>query len=176
MRITSANDYILDMERTNQNLWNLFFFILYPVIVLVFLRVASSRGIDVTNIQFTDFLLFVFATFRLIRLFVYDKVSQWLRDLFLDKEFMQGDNDEGVFFLKKPRLGVRRTISDILDCPWCVAPWVALTLFAGFAFFPGVTWFFMVILTVSGLASFTQVTSNMVGWRAEYYKKEVNER
>lgn len=112
----------------------------------------------------TQVILIVLATFRLIRLFVYDEVMKWFRDLFWDP------SPDGAILSKPPR-GSRRVMADLLDCPWCLGIWSALfSVFVYFYFSWGP--FLVFILAVAGASSFIQVVSNAVGWTAEHKKIE----
>ena len=111
-----------------------------------------------TEISTFDFILLSLATFRLIRLFVYDKVSLFVREYFADE-----------------KSGPKKTIGDLLGCPWCFGVWAG-TLLVFFYYVMPMAWFVILILAVSGVASFIQILINMIGWRAEQLKNEVQGR
>jgi energy-converting hydrogenase Eha subunit G len=108
----------------------------------------------------------VLATFRLTRLFVYDKITFFIRDaLYHVKEEY---TEEGVtYFLKKERVeGPMLTAYELLTCPWCFSMWAA-TFVAFFYFFTPLAWLPICILAISGVASLVQIITNMIGWAAE---------
>lgn len=106
-----------------------------------------------SSVPLFDAALMAFATFRVTRLIVYDKISQWFRNLFAY------DNN---FFA---------TIRDLLACPWCIGIWAALAVaFCYFAF--SWAWFVIFFLALAGMGSLLQVIANAVGWKAESLKHE----
>ncbi len=107
-----------------------------------------------TTISTFDFILLSLATFRLIRLFVYDKVSLFVREYFANG-----------------KSGPKKTVGDLLGCPWCFGVW-ASTFLIFFYYVMPMAWFVILILAVSGAASFIQIFINMIGWRAEQLKNE----
>lgn len=137
--------------------------------ILVDLKLISSFQ----DLNLFDITLIALACFRLVRLFVYDSVAQFIRDFFLD---IKEDKVGHVVMIhrSKPRGGVKRLISDLLGCPWCTSVWVAL--FATFFYYliPGL-WFAYLVLVISGLGSFIQIFTNKIGWQAEYNKGVVAE-
>ncbi|MDP3958218.1 MAG: DUF1360 domain-containing protein, partial [bacterium] len=137
------------------------------------------------GIPLLDFFLIVLAIFRLIRLFSYDKITQFLRDFLYDFEELPagraigaggpGDRGEGVRVKQKPLRGIRRTILELLDCPWCTGVWIALFV-VFFYFYTPYFWFPLLILAVSGVATFLQLTANMIGWTGERLKRETEQK
>lgn len=131
-----------------------------------FMGISTLRDVGVF-----EFVLLSLAVFRLTRLFVYDSVSQWIRDIFLDTK---EETVAGVVYVirSKPQTGIRRLFTDLLGCPWCVGVWISL--FAVFIYFMWpITWFFWLLLAVAGTSSFIQILANQVGWSAEYGKLSV---
>lgn len=143
-----------------QNLWNflfsVFFFIVLGASVCLVDRV---HGFYPTSIPPFDVLLIAFASFRITRLLVYDKIAQWLRDLF-------AGGREGTF---------RHTVSDLLACPWCIGFWGALIATTAYFVVPW-AWFVILFLALAGMGSLLQVVANAVGWHAENLKLEAKER
>ncbi len=107
------------------------------------------------EISVFDFILISLATFRLVRLFVYDHVTLFIRTYLADSSH-----------------GFKKATSDLFDCPWCFGVWAATFLIVLYFLVP-MMWFVILILAVAGVASFVQMLSNMVGWRAEQLKHEV---
>jgi hypothetical protein len=145
---------IIMENRTEQNIWNAFFVLLYAILFISALSVLSrANGGLPTEIPLFDVFLIAFASFRLIRLFGYDKIMRWLRDLFSG-------------FKKGPG----KTISDLLGCPWCIGPWVVLGLSFFYFLIPEIAWLPLFVLSIAGVASVIQILSNLIGWSAEHKK------
>lgn len=138
-------------NRVEQNVWNIGFTVFYAVLLLVMMVVLFRlEGSLPTAISFFDVALIVLATFRLIRLFVYDKVMRWFRDLFASA-----------------KRGPAKTLSDLLGCPWCLGLWMGTFVVFFYFLLPDIAWFIILILAVSSLASVFQLLANLIGWSAE---------
>ncbi len=164
------------MLQDDQDFWNLTFGLLFLMLfvnALVILHVVA--GIVPRYIPLYDFALLALATFRLTRLFVYDKIMQHVRDLFLDKTLRMGDDGERIVLRQKPFGGPRRTIADLLSCPWCIGMWFALFV-SFFYFLTPYAWFPILFLAIAGVASFIQVAANLIGWKAELLKMQVEDK
>ncbi len=163
-------------KRNNQVFWYLAY-ILFFVAILTFsaLILARVNGGLPSGITTFDLVLIILATFRLTRLFVYDKVSKFFRDWFLDEENLISQDGELLIARTRPEDGPRRTGLELLECPWCVGVWFA-ALVVFFYYLTPITWYFILILAVSGVSTFIQILANMIGWRAEHLKNKVNNK
>ena len=119
----------------------------------------SVRGFYLGAVPPFDALLLALASFRVTRLVVYDKISRWFRDLF--------DDPRGY--------GLRHTIHDLLNCPWCIGFWSALLLVVLY-FTQDWAWSVIFFLAVAGVGSMVQLYANQVGWRAENLKLDAKEK
>ena len=160
--------------KNDQGLWNFIFSALFVVLLVLSIWILYTLGRLPTAIPFFDIVLISLATFRLTRLFVYDFVTQFVRDLFLDTELMQTAEGKVVLVRTKPSGGSRRTIIDLLSCPWCFGVWAALVVIFAYFLTP-FAWFVILVLAVAGVASFIQILVNMIGWRAEHLKKKAQD-
>ena len=139
----------------DQNFWNAMFsigFVFLAFFLGGFVYIADEgypRSID-----WFDALILSLATFRLVRLFVYDKVTAWIRALFADATS-----------------GPRKPAYDLLLCPWCFGVWAALFVCFFYYTMP-MAWFFLLVLAIAGVGSFFQLLANMIGWKAELGKLE----
>lgn len=156
------------MRITDQYFWNVVFLIFF--IVLVFLGTVILESESVTpysDLTLVDFTLITLASFRIVRLVVYDKIFAFFREQFYD-----ATEYKGKIVLVKPESGPRRTLADLISCPWCFGVWATAMvsffyLLTPYAFFP------VLLLALSAVASFLQILSNLVGWKAEQAKNEV---
>ena len=83
------------MQKDDQNFWNIIFSLFFLAVAVCMIRsLYLSNGELPTTIPVFDLLLLILATFRLTRLFVYDKITHFLRDMFqhVDEVYTQ----EGV--------------------------------------------------------------------------------
>ncbi len=150
--------------KNDQHVWNFLFSLVFVALAFYGVLFLWSEDKLPTRINLFDFFVLVLACFRLTRLFVYDKITQFVRDFFLQSEVV-----DGVVVKRKYVKGPLRTLSDLLDCPWCTGVWVALpALF--FYFYTPFAWFPLFLLAVTALATFIQLTANAIGWTAENLK------
>ncbi len=153
----------------------------YSITIIVFLILVFLgaiilyflKGYVPSRIEPDDLFILTFASFRLIRLFTYDQIMRVVRDLFLDKKEIISQDGEIMIERYKPKMGFKRSLSDLFGCPWCMGIWISFfTIFLYFAFPP--IRYFALILALAGLASSFQIFMNMIGARAELYKHENN--
>jgi hypothetical protein len=83
------------------------------------------RGGYLVSVPPFDALFMAFATFRITRLIVYDKITRWFRELFVRRRVYEKDARGGS---KSPliKAGFFPYIYDLLQCPWCIGFWSAL--------------------------------------------------
>jgi hypothetical protein len=147
---------------SDQYFWNFVFSVFFLIlIVLGAIILETESRILLTELSVVDYTLITLATWRLVRLFVYDAVTKFFREQFWDVVKVGRG-----YRLEKPKSGPRRTIADLLSCPWCFGVWAAALvvfcyLITPYAVFP------IILLAISAVASFLQVLSNLVGNAAE---------
>ncbi len=152
---------------TDQYFWNFVFTLFFIVLVVLGTIILETESrIPLTDLQLIDFVLITLATWRLVRLFVYDAVTKWFREQFFDVK-KTGRKLE----LVKPKVGPRRTLADLLSCPWCFGVWASAMvtffyLLTPYAVYP------VIFLAISAGATFLQLLSNLVGHRAEQLKNQ----
>lgn len=154
---------------TDQYFWNLVFTVFFVILVVMGAIILETEArIPLTDLELVDYVLITLATWRVVRLFVYDAVTKWFREQFFDVKKVGRKHE-----LVKPKTGPRRTLADLLTCPWCFGVWAGamMTFFyliTPYAVFP------TILLALSAVASFLQLLSNMVGHRAEQLKNQNN--
>lgn len=159
-------------KNTDQNFWNFISSVVFLVILGVFVYRVDSMGGIPKRIDLFDFTIITLATFRLIRLFVYDKVTEFIRDFFMTEIIKVDEKTGKEYKVKVPYCkGPLRTISELFDCPWCISVWVALFVTLMYLYFPW-AWIIIVIFAIAGVASLLQLFSNMIGWSAEHLKQK----
>lgn len=177
------------MQCENEKRWNMFFFILGAMLVLGLaydLHTRPGARFVLESITALEIALLALATFRLVRLFVYDRITKFIRDWFVEKPELggpvcacdinsvksgaaHGNHDENGGHCYKS--GFKAAVSHLLSCPWCVGVWAALPL-AYFYLLTPLAQFPILVLAVAGLASFLQLLANLIGWHAEKKKQE----
>ncbi|MFA5961248.1 MAG: DUF1360 domain-containing protein [Parcubacteria group bacterium] len=134
-----------EIYKNSQAFWHNFFSAIFLALVAsatYYLNLTHKLG---REISWFDFTLLFFATFRLIRLFVYDTITEHVRG-----------------YLRRYSSGYRRELSMLINCPWCTGIWAGL--FVAFIFFLSpLTHFFVLLLAISGLGSIVQTIIWRVG-------------
>ncbi len=154
------------MNKDDQAQWHFLFSLFFVGVAGVLYAILLETVPVPRKIPLFEALLIALATFRLTRLFVYDTITQFVRDWFLDVRMVEGKSEA---VREKPASGPRRTIATLLGCPWCFAVWPALVL-SFFYFYTPHAWFFILVLALAGVASIFQVVANLIGWSAEFKK------
>lgn len=154
---------------TDQYFWNFVFALFFLTITGTMAVIVLSPDVYKPLPTFTpmDLVLIVLATHRLIRLFVYDVITKFFREQFYDAE----TNKRGEVMLYKPPHGPRRTLADLLSCPWCFGVWAAAVTVFLYAVTP-YTYYFVLLLAVASVATTLQLTTNLIGHRAEQLKHQ----
>jgi small-conductance mechanosensitive channel len=155
---------------TDQYFWNIVFLAFFSgLVVMGSIILETETRIPFAKLTLIDYTLITLATWRVTRLFINDAITKFFREQFYDvKKVGKG------FQLEKPKFGPRRTIADLISCPWCFSVWAgAMVIFfyliTPYAIYP------VIFLAVSSLASFLQVLSSAIGYKAEILKKESGE-
>ncbi len=152
---------------TDQYFWNFVFLVFFlGLVVMGTIILETESRITFEELTLVDYLLLSLATWRLTRLFIYDAITRFFREQFWDL-VPAGKS----FELEKPKFGPRRTLADLLTCPWCVSTWAAASLTFFYLLTPYAI-FIVMLLAVSAVASFLQILSNLMGHKAELLKKE----
>ena len=159
----------------DQNIWNFVFSVFFLLVLIAALwEVWGEHGTFPHSVPLFDAVLMAFAAFRTTRLIVYDKITRWFRELFVERSVVEKEGEKWVE-LRPLRRGIRNTIHDLLGCPWCIGFWSALVISFGYFVFPW-AWYVIFFLALAGAASLLQLTANMIGWKAENLKLEAHER
>lgn len=153
---------------TDQYFWNvvfgLFFFMLAIMGAII---LETETRIPFNEITLFDITLITLASWRVIRLFVYDSITKWLREQFYNvRKLGKG------YVLEKPATGPRRTLADLFSCPWCFGVWASASVTFFYLLTP-YAFYFVLFLAISAVATFLQLLTNMIGWQAEKLKAEV---
>ena len=133
---------------TDQYFWNfvfgVFFIVLFVMGVIILETEAKINPADLTVL---DISLITLASWRLIRLFLFDAITKWFREQFWDVKKVGKD-----FILEKPATGPRRTIADLMSCPWCFGLWAASFMVFFYCLTP-IAFYPTLILAISALAT-----------------------
>jgi len=153
---------------TDQYFWNVVFILFYiGLLIMAMIILSTEARMAYAELTLFDLVLISLASFRVTRLFVYDGMTKFLREQFYDAKVVRNK-----VTLVKPTAGPRRTLADLMSCPWCFGVW-ATTMIVFFYLLTPLATIPTLILAIASIASTLQVFSNMIGWKAEQLKREV---
>ncbi|MCA9357474.1 DUF1360 domain-containing protein [Candidatus Nomurabacteria bacterium] len=153
---------------TDQYFWNFVFSVFFIVLVIMGAIILETEArIPLEQLELVDYVLITLASWRVVRLFLYDAITKFIREQFWDLVKVGRG-----YKLEKPVTGPRRTIADLMSCPWCFGIWAtAMVMFfyliTPYAIYP------VVFLALSSVATFMQIIANLIGHKAEQAKNEV---
>ncbi len=159
------------MRITDQYFWNFVFSVFFIAFLFMGTVILDGEAYkQYETLTLADYVLMVLATFRFTRLFVYDKITAFFREQF----FIVVETKSGVE-LVKPERGPRRTLADLMTCPWCFGMWAGATVTFFYLLTP-YTFYVIMLLAIAGVGSLLQILANMIGWKAEQLKMDVESR
>lgn len=107
---------------------------------------------DVWGLTWLHFTVLILASFRLTHLIVYDKITLFLRNPFLDVNEIYDENGEVIQTITIKGKGIRYWIGYLLSCYWCVGVWSTGGIVLLFWWLPA-SYPFILILAVAGAAA-----------------------
>lgn len=149
--------------------WNFFFTLIFVIVGTLFYITLLRLDKLPQSISVFDFIILSLTTFRVIRLFVYDNIFLFMREVFMDSTITVVDGEEQYSFTESMS-ALKRTLHKLALCPWCIGVWASLCSLFVFYLIPE-SYILFLIFAVAGLASLFQISSNMIGWQAEHLKK-----
>lgn len=117
--------------RNDEDFWNTLFGFLFVFLFLMLCLWLSQEGVVPRSMGIFDFSLVALATYRLIRLFTYDKITDSIRTFFRTRE-----------------TGFARSVHSLLVCSWCTGIWMSLAILTIY-YAAAYGWLFILLLAVS---------------------------
>jgi hypothetical protein len=96
--------------------------------------------------------IFALASFRLTRLLVFDKITEFIRHPFLREVEEIDENGDAVTFIEIKGKGLRAWIGELLSCYWCTGVWCSAFLYGIWYIWPVGAEPLLVILAIAGFA------------------------
>jgi hypothetical protein len=155
------------MRISDQYIWNIAFTVFFLCFAIAGGIILDGEAtLDIRNLTLMEAVVLSLATMRLTRLFVYDRITAFFREQFYDVVEVRGKRA-----LEKPATGPRRTLADLLACPWCFGIWAAATV-TFFYYLSPIFWYPILFMALAGAGTMLQLLANMIGWNAERAKRE----
>jgi hypothetical protein len=105
------------------------------------------------------FLLFIFsfASFRLTRLLVFDRITKFIRAPFIEEKQVVGEDGEVLTYIRIKGKGLQKFIGELLSCYWCTGMWSTAFLLICYYYIPKVAEPLLFLLAVAGIAAAIEV-------------------
>lgn len=146
------------MTNSKQNAWNFASLFIYFGLVAYVGYLLKINGLEITEVSIRDLILITLATYRLVRIIVFEKIFKFFRD----------------FVKSRPSYFVLNTMKFIITCPWCMGVWAVLFTIVFYYFVPyGVL--FVYILAISGVASIFVMIANLMILKNKELQKDRDE-
>ena len=97
--------------------------------------------------------LFSFASFRLTRLIVYDKITKFLRAPFIEELEVPEEDGSLVTYTKIKGSGLQKWIGELLSCYWCTGVWMTAFLLLLYYWAPKLAEPLVFLLAIAGIAA-----------------------
>jgi len=105
------------------------------------------------NITALELIIISLASFRLTRLIVFDKITEFIRAPFFEEEVEVNDKgEEEVFYVPKKGL-IKGFIGELISCYWCTGIWSSVGLCLFYLLWPSIAGPVLIILAVAGIAA-----------------------
>ncbi|MFT5849269.1 MAG: hypothetical protein ACI9H6_000070 [Patiriisocius sp.] len=148
---------------TDQYFWNVVFGLFFVALVIMGSIILDTEAhMTYADLDLFDIVIISLASFRMIRLFVFDTMTKFFREQFYDAKVTKA----GKVTLYKPLTGPRRTIADLMGCPWCFGVWASAIIIFFYLLTPA-AFFPILILAISAVATFMQNVSRLVSAKAD---------
>lgn len=105
------------------------------------------------EITLLNLLILSLACFRLTRLVVYDKITEFIRSPFFDEIEEQNEAGETEIYYIPKKAGLKRFFGELLSCYWCTGIWAAIVIVGFSYFFPSIMSPIILVLAIAGAAS-----------------------
>ena len=116
------------------------------------------------KITFLQLVLLSLASFRLTRLLVFDKITEFIRTPFFRE--INEENEYGemeVYYLPKEK-GVKKFFGELLSCYWCTGIWTTTGIVCISLLYPK---FSLPIILILGVAGFASIIESIVQYFIE---------
>lgn len=98
------------------------------------------------NVSLELLIVLGLASFRLTRLVVFDKITEFIRSPFLDEV-----EEDGEIYTVPKASGIRKWIGGLLSCYWCTGVWASAGLLGLYVFLPKMGIAVILILAVAAI-------------------------
>lgn len=105
------------------------------------------------DISLMELLILSLASFRLTRLIVFDKITEFMRRPFFDEIQETNESGETEIFLVPKKSRIRGFFGELLSCYWCTGVWVSIFLIVFYILLAKWAVPFLLVMSVAGIAA-----------------------
>ncbi|MDG5789120.1 DUF1360 domain-containing protein [Evansella sp. AB-P1] len=105
------------------------------------------------SIEAFHFILFALAVFRITHLIIYDKITEFIRRVFIEFEEEVDEDGSLETFLIIADKGWKKWMGELFSCHWCMGIWVSFFLWGGHSLLPNVFSIVIFVFAAAGIAS-----------------------
>ena len=105
------------------------------------------------DISFLDLLVLGLACFRLTRLLVYDRITAFIRNLFMEEMEEMNESGEKEIYLVPKKGVIKGFFGELLSCYWCTGIWSAIVISFLYFFTPLYAVPIILVLAVAGIGA-----------------------
>jgi hypothetical protein len=157
------------MRITDQYFWNFIFVIFFITLAFMGTVILKTESyIPYNELTFIDLALITLASFRLCHLIQYEKMTAFFREQLYDVV-----EQKGKMFLTKPTNGPRRTLIDLIVCPWSFGIWTTSIVTFLYLLITPIVFFPILFMALSSLVTIIHSFGTIVGRKAEQIKNDI---
>lgn len=105
------------------------------------------------DFSYLEILILSLACFRLTRLLVYDRITAFIRNLFLEEmEEVDQSGQKEIYLVPKKGL-IKGFFGELLSCYWCTGVWSAIVVCAFYYLIPIYSEPVILVLAIAGLGA-----------------------
>nr|WP_295973809.1 DUF1360 domain-containing protein [uncultured Bacillus sp.] len=105
------------------------------------------------DISFYELFVISLACFRLTRLMVYDRITMFIRRIFMEEVEEIDEKGEKEIYLVPKKGFIKSFFGELLSCYWCTGIWSAMILYIFYAYLPLYAIPVILVLAVSGIGA-----------------------
>lgn len=105
------------------------------------------------DFSFLDLLVLGFACFRLTRLLVYDRITAFIRNIFMEEMEEIDESGQKEIYLVPKKGAIKGFFGELLSCYWCTGIWSAIAICVFYYFLPLYAVPVILVLAVAGIGS-----------------------
>ncbi|WP_062351990.1 DUF1360 domain-containing protein [Bacillus kwashiorkori] len=117
-----------------------------------------------TDLNILTVIILGLASFRLTRLIVFDKITEFVRRPFFDEVIEKAENGQEEVYLVVKEGGWKRWIGELLSCYWCTGIWASIFLVLLFLLNEQIANIIILVLAVAAIGSIIEtIISRILG-------------